>query len=57
MMRSGQFRSVQTKGNKSMSVRRRHMRPWVFQLKCLPPCVDLRSWMTPVENQGQIETW
>jgi len=56
-MRSGPFPWVQTKGDKLRSARRRQMRPLQFPLQPLPPYVDLRPWMTPVEDQGQMESW
>jgi hypothetical protein len=40
-----------------MPVRHRQMRPLEFPLRRLPPYVDLRPWMTPVEDQGHMETW
>ena len=57
MLPFGKFRSVQTKGNRSKPVRRRQMRPALFPPQHLPLYVDLRRYMTPVENQGQMETW
>ena len=57
MMRSVRFQPIQAKGNKAMASRRRQMRPLEFPSGPLPPYVDLRRWMTPIETQGQMETW
>jgi hypothetical protein len=35
----------------------RNMRPLELPLKRLPPRVDLRRFMTPVEDQADMSTW
>jgi hypothetical protein len=35
----------------------RKMRPWQMPLNNLPPHIDLRPFMTPVEDQADMSTW
>lgn len=42
---------------KDKSLRKHFTKCIIYDTKELPPKVDLRPWMTPVEDQGRLGSW
>lgn len=43
--------------NEEKDQREREVRPMVFPKTDIPPYVDLRKWMSPIEQQSEMNTW
>jgi hypothetical protein len=46
-----------TRKSKDKSLRKKFTKSIEYSLDELPPMVDLRRWMTPVENQSRLKSW
>ncbi len=56
-MQSNQCRSIRMENGELITGCHRPIRAFEFPLESFPSYIDLRKWMTPIEDQQQMNTW